>query len=173
MMMMMTTTTTMMMMMDASAQAPRQGRVQLPATRWTVSHRHKLLHRRHSRLPAHLCGRPLLQAPQQKRLVEPSCRRSRPPRHALHLFPGHHRYRPRGALEGREGKDRASRYGAEPFAEARPMGRTGPSYLHLPSDGMGVHVTSIELGGAHTARCTHRPYNFFPKQGIISLEQKM
>ncbi|KAG0537149.1 hypothetical protein BDA96_03G123200 [Sorghum bicolor] len=34
---------------------------------------------------------------------------------------------------------------------------------HLPSDGMGVHVASIEPGGAHTARCTHRPYNFFPK----------
>ena len=108
--------------------------------------------------PADLCGRPLLQAPQQKRLVEPSCRRSRPPRHALHLFPGHHRYRPHGA----EGKYRASRYGAEPFAEGRPMGRIGPSYLQLPSDGMGVHVTSIELGGTHTARCTHSTNNFFP-----------
>lgn len=33
--------------------------------------------------------------------------------------------------------------------------------LHLPCDGMDVHAASIELGGARTARYTHRPCNFF------------
>ena len=108
---------------------------------------------------------PLLQVSQQKHLVAPSWRRLRPPRRALCLFPGHHGYRPRRALATAESKerrkDRASWYGVEPSADAQPMGRTGPSHLHLPSDGMGVHVASIELGGGHVSHVAHHPYNFF------------
>jgi len=54
----------------------------------------------------------------------------------------------------------------EPSGVIELSKRTGPSRLHLPSDGMGFYPASSGLWGARTTHWTHHPLIFFsPSSG--------
>ena len=111
-------------------------------------------------LPFYLCGRALLQVPQQTRLAVPS---SRPPRRGLPRTPQVLRRR-RSQTRGK-GHDK-DRFWAEPLADAEPMGRAckprcgadrnarKPPSFRLPSDAK-ARIRGVHLAEGSSSRTGH------------------